>query len=71
MSFRASGTFEVTLTPQPPYATDRGAGQLRVTVVPDSGTGELRGISGSMTIEIVDGRHLYTFDYAFSAAEQI
>jgi hypothetical protein len=41
----------------------RGALQLSVTVVPDSGTGELSGLSGKMTINIVDGKHLYEFDY--------
>jgi hypothetical protein len=43
----------------------RGAPALSITVVPDSGTGELAGISGRMTIEIVDGRHNYGFDYSF------
>jgi hypothetical protein len=35
-----------------------------VTVVPDSGTGELTGIAGRMTIDIVDGKHFYTLEYA-------
>jgi hypothetical protein len=43
----------------------RGAMQLQVVVVADSGTGELRGLSGQMTIEIRDGKHFYTFDYSF------
>jgi Protein of unknown function (DUF3224) len=42
---------------------DRGAQNLRITVVPDSGTDQLAGISGTMTIEIKDGKHFYTFDY--------
>jgi hypothetical protein len=33
-------------------------------VVPDSGAGDLAGLEGTMTIEIVDDKHLYTFDYA-------
>jgi hypothetical protein len=41
----------------------RGVGQLSVTVVPDSGTGQLVGIAGKMAINIVDGKHLYDFDY--------
>ena len=41
----------------------RGAQQLTITVVPDSGTGQLAGISGTMTIRIVDGKHFYDFDY--------
>ncbi len=43
---------------------DRGQPQLSVTVVPDSGTGELRGINGSMQIRIEPGgKHFYDFDY--------
>jgi hypothetical protein len=41
----------------------RGEPQLAVTVVPDSGTGELVGLAGSMQIQVEDGRHAYTFDY--------
>ena len=41
----------------------RGTPQLSVTVVPDSGTGELVGLAGKMTINIVDGKHLYEFEY--------
>ena len=42
----------------------RGAPQLSIIVVPDSGAGELVGISGTFVIEIVDGRHFYDFAYA-------
>ncbi|HEV2829997.1 MAG TPA: DUF3224 domain-containing protein [Pyrinomonadaceae bacterium] len=42
---------------------NRGAAQLSVTVVPDSGTGELVGLSGRMDIKITDGKHFYEFDY--------
>lgn len=41
----------------------RGEPQLSVTVVPDSGTGELVGIAGKMTIKIVDRKHFYEFEY--------
>jgi hypothetical protein len=41
----------------------RGVPELSVTVVPDSGTGELVGISGKMTINTVDGKHSYEFEY--------
>ena len=41
----------------------RGAPHLTITVVPDSGTGELAGLSGTMTITIAEGRHFYEFDY--------
>jgi hypothetical protein len=42
---------------------DRGADRLTLEVVPDSGTGELEGISGKMEIIIEDGQHRYEFDY--------
>jgi hypothetical protein len=42
---------------------DRGRPQLTITVVPDSGTGELTGIIGAMGIRNADGVHSYTFDY--------
>jgi hypothetical protein len=41
----------------------RGAQDLLITVIPDSGTEELTGISGTMTIDIKDGKHFYGFDY--------
>lgn len=46
---------------------NRGLPQLNVTVVPDSGTGDFLGLTGSMTIDIVDGKHLYTFDYSIES----
>lgn len=42
---------------------NRGAPQLTVSVVPDSGTGELAGISGTLSINIEGGKHFYTMDY--------
>ena len=47
----------------------RGAASLALTVVPDSGTGELEGLSGSMKIDITEGKHYYTFDYLLNDAE--
>jgi hypothetical protein len=41
----------------------RGAQQQSVTVVPDSGTGQLVGLVGKMTGTITDGKHFYEFDY--------
>jgi len=41
----------------------RGTPQLAVTVVPDSGTAQLTGLSGTLAIEIVDGQHTYNFEY--------
>ncbi|HUE24997.1 MAG TPA: DUF3224 domain-containing protein [Bryobacteraceae bacterium] len=46
----------------------RGAPQLIVSVVPDSGTGELAGLTGTLTIAIADGKHSYDFDYALAGA---
>ena len=46
----------------------RGTPQLTITVVPDSGTGGLEGISGMMTINIVNGKHFYEFDYTLPSA---
>jgi len=42
----------------------RGVQELSVTVVPDTGTGELTGIAGRMKIVITDGKHSYEFDYS-------
>lgn len=42
---------------------DKGADSLSVLVVPDSGTGELVGITGSMMIKIESGVHRYHFEY--------
>jgi Protein of unknown function (DUF3224) len=39
------------------------AQELSVIVVPDSGTGELKGISGTLDIQITGGKHFYTMDY--------
>jgi hypothetical protein len=41
----------------------RGTPQLSVTVVPDSGTGELAGLTGKMDIQIAAGKHSYAFEY--------
>ena len=42
---------------------NRGAQSLVITVVPDSGTGELTGISGTLQIEIVGKAHSYVLEY--------
>ena len=43
-----------------------GTPQLSVTVVPDSGTGELVGLAGRMTINMADGKHSYDFEYTIA-----
>jgi hypothetical protein len=43
---------------------NRGTPHLILTIVPDSGTGELTGIAGSMAIKFAGEQHLYEFDYS-------
>jgi hypothetical protein len=47
----------------------RGVPQMNVTVVPDSGTDGLVGLTGTMTIKIEEGKHFYEFDYTLPAAK--
>ena len=47
----------------------RSAPMLNIIVVPDSGTGQLAGISGKFLIIIADGKHSYEFDYTLPAAQ--
>jgi hypothetical protein len=43
---------------------NRGVPSLLIEVAPDSGTGQLTGIAGKMTINIApDGKHSYDFEY--------
>ncbi len=44
----------------------RGVPQLMITVVPDSGTSQLVGLAGAMTIKIADGKHSYEFEYTLT-----
>jgi hypothetical protein len=62
---RVTGTLEGrrgTFVLQHTGSMTRGALSLAVTVVPDSGTGDLKGISGRMDIQIVEGKHFYAFN---------
>jgi hypothetical protein len=43
--------------------------RLVLEVVPDSGTGQLANLSGTMTISIEDDKHTYEFDYTLLSAE--
>jgi hypothetical protein len=54
-----SGTFAL----QHSGTMTRGAPQLSITVVPDSGSGELLGLAGTLAITITDGQHFYDFEY--------
>lgn len=47
---------------------DRGRPSLDLTVIPDTGSGDLTGLHGRIAIDIVDGKHFYTFDYGFRDA---
>jgi Protein of unknown function (DUF3224) len=46
----------------------RGTPTLSVTVVPDSGAGQLVGITGKMDIIITEGKHSYDFEYTLPEA---
>jgi hypothetical protein len=43
---------------------NRGKQSLDLHVVPDSGTGDLVGLTGKMAIVITGGKHEYDFEYA-------
>jgi hypothetical protein len=47
---------------------NRGVPSLTIVVVPDSGTGELEGLSGTMQIVIAGGKHSYDFEYTIAPA---
>jgi hypothetical protein len=47
----------------------RGTPSQSITVVPDSGTDELTGLDGRMTIVIEGGQHSYRFDYTLPGAD--
>lgn len=45
---------------------NRGTQSLSITVAPDSGTDELKGMTGTLRIEVKDGEHLYDLEYSLS-----
>jgi hypothetical protein len=47
----------------------KGVASMTVTVVPDSGTGELSGLTGKMTIIIAGRAHSYEFEYTLASAK--
>jgi hypothetical protein len=64
---RVSGTLQGrtgTFILQHNATMDRGAPHLNIIVVPDSGTGQLTGLTGNMNILIADGKHSYDFTYS-------
>ncbi len=46
----------------------QGTPQMSITVVPDSGTGQLVGLAGSMTIKVEAGKHSYDVEYTLPEA---
>ncbi len=63
---RAAGTLngrQGSFVLQHSATMNRGAQELSITVVPDSGTEELKALAGRMTITIDGGKHSYEFDY--------
>ncbi|MFQ5652676.1 MAG: DUF3224 domain-containing protein [bacterium] len=59
-----SGTFVL----QHSGTMTRGAQKLTVSVVPDSGTGQLIGLAGEMIINVSEGKHSYDFEYTLTPA---
>ena len=49
----------------------RGTPELTITVIPDSGSEGLSGISGRMAIIIAGGKHSYEFDYVLPPAGDV
>ncbi len=47
----------------------RGAQQLSINIVPDSGTGQLTGIAGKMDVKITEGKHFYELEYTLPEAK--
>ncbi len=47
----------------------RGKPELTILVGPDSGTGELAGIAGKLTVNVADGKHSYDFEYTLPSAQ--
>lgn len=69
---RARGTLHGrngTFVLQHSATMNRGVPSLSITVVPDSGTGELVGLAGSMKIIIEQGKHSYEFEYTLPEAQ--
>jgi hypothetical protein len=59
------GSFTFTHRATMMKGDDPSKGDLSVTVVPSSGTGELTGLTGSLMIHIdAQGKHTWTFDYS-------
>lgn len=62
-----SGTFAL----QHSGTMTRGEMALSITVVPDSGTEQLTGLTGRMTINIAAGGHAYEFEYTLPETSEV
>ncbi len=50
---------------------DNGSPDLKISVIPDSATGELAGLTGTMSIDIQPGgKHFYAFSYSLPPAAE-
>lgn len=68
---RVSGTLHGlrgTFVLQHSATMTRGQPNLTIIVVPDSGTDQLKDLAGKMSINIVDKKHFYDFDYTLPDA---
>lgn len=52
------------------HATMKSGGdfQMLITVIPDSGTGDLAGLAGRLTLDLAGGKHAYAFEYTLPEA---
>ncbi|MDQ3239398.1 MAG: DUF3224 domain-containing protein [bacterium] len=48
---------------------NKGESSLTITVIPDSGTDSLVGLTGVLDIKMVEGKHFYDFSYSLSDTE--
>jgi hypothetical protein len=64
----ASGLHTGSFSLQHTGTLNRGTPELSVSVVPDSGTAQLAGLTGKMNIIISDGKHSYDFEYSLPEA---
>ena len=48
---------------------NKGVPTLSISVAPDSGTGELTGLAGSLNIIMADGKHSYEFAYTLATIQ--
>jgi LDH2 family malate/lactate/ureidoglycolate dehydrogenase len=43
-----------------------GVDQLSIAIVPDSGTEELTGIAGTLSLKVVEGQHVFELEYSLA-----